>query len=933
MADQVKGWEFAGAEGDFVLQDADRSSYLYFPLANEAGMMSSITPNLSGDIKAGQNSFFMEPVSSENLHDRRSTRDLWVSIEGDPSGKPAGKVPPVTHWSCAGNSPAQIARRHDDSSPERMRVEAGILWHRVVRSDAELGVEATVESFCPMTGDMVELDRFRIKNTGKKPLAFTATSAFPIYGRSADNYRDHRHVTSLLHRIRVGAKWVEVRPSLSFDERGHRPNGLSYFLLGATGSGEAPLGAIPVTEDFIGEGGSWEWPRAVARPEGVALSGDGARFDGFEAAGALRFPRKVLAPGEEASFVFCCAIRDLPEGAEKARDDAGRELSSRYLSDAAFDKLLGESREEWRRKLSMVKFELPDAGFGPWMRWVAVQPILRRLLGCSFLPHHDYGRGGRGWRDLWQDCLALLLMEPGPVRGLLLNNFAGVRMDGSNATIIGAGSGNFIADRNNIARSWMDHGAWPLLTAMLYVDLSGDLGFLLEEQAYFKDKLIRRSKSVDPEWRPEQGSVQLTGAGGAYSGSVLEHLVVQNLTQFYNVGKRNCLRLEDADWNDGIDMAHPDGESVAFTSFYAWNLARLSEAILLLAERKGMAQLEVAEELLPLFDRASGAELDYGSVEAKRGRLEAYWKSVSHAVSGRKVKIDAGKAAADLMAKAEWMRAHLRKQEIVSAAGERWFNGYYDGSGRRVEGDFPGGPRMTLTGQVFALMGMAADDGEARQAARAARKFLLDPKVGGYRLNTDFGELKLDFGRCFGFAFGHKENGAVFSHMAIMWGNALYRRGLVKEGEEAMRSLYDLARDFPRSRIYPGLPEYFNERRRGMYHYLTGSASWLLLTWIAEVYGVRGKLGDLELAPALLPAQYAGGGRALARTLFAGRTLDVVFRNPEGLVPAEGRVVRVAIDGKEAAFRAEGGAAVLARGAIEALGPDGVHEITATIGR
>ena len=35
-----------------------------------------------------------------------------------------------------------------------------------------------------------------------------------------------------------------------------------------------------------------------------------------------------------------------------------------------------------------------------------------------------------------------------------------------------------------------------------------------------------------------------------------------------------------------------------------------------------------------------------------------------------------------------------------------------------------------------------------------------DPDVGGYRLNTDFGEVMFTLGRAFGFAFGHKENGA-----------------------------------------------------------------------------------------------------------------------------------------------------------------------------
>lgn len=51
---------------------------------------------------------------------------------------------------------------------------------------------------------------------------------------------------------------------------------------------------------------------------------------------------------------------------------------------------------------------------------------------------HDYGKGGRGWRDLWQDCLALLIMEPTDVRRMIVNNYGGVRIDGTNATILEA---------------------------------------------------------------------------------------------------------------------------------------------------------------------------------------------------------------------------------------------------------------------------------------------------------------------------------------------------------------------------------------------------------------------------------------------------------------------------------------------------------------
>lgn len=125
-----------------------------------------------------------------------------------------------------------------------------------------------------------------------------------------------------------------------------------------------------------------------------------------------------------------------------------------------------------------------------------IQPLLRRIFGCSFLPDFDYGKGGMGWRDLWQDSLSLILNDPGKVRPLLINNFSGVRIDGSNATIIGKKTGEFIADRNRISRVWMDHGVWPLITLDLYINETGDLNILFEQAGYFRDHQIFRSREL-----------------------------------------------------------------------------------------------------------------------------------------------------------------------------------------------------------------------------------------------------------------------------------------------------------------------------------------------------------------------------------------------------------------------------------------------------
>ena len=77
------------------------------------------------------------------------------------------------------------------------------------------------------------------------------------------------------------------------------------------------------------------------------------------------------------------------------------------------------------------------------------------------------------------------------------NFFAGVRIDGTNATIIGSRPGEFIADRNSIVRVWSDHAYWCFRTVSLYLEQTGDYAFLLEEKPYFKDRILYREEKLE----------------------------------------------------------------------------------------------------------------------------------------------------------------------------------------------------------------------------------------------------------------------------------------------------------------------------------------------------------------------------------------------------------------------------------------------------
>lgn len=896
----MKPITFIDEHGSFTMEQPENTNYLYFPLASEAGLKSCVTPNLCGDAKTDQETFLLEPVSSENLHNNRSTRNFFfVTYDAEV-------------YSATGVSAGQENARFSPSQDES-ELNAGFMWHTIKRvSKSSPLLETSVTTFVPKD-DNVEIMYVTVRNLSHKELSLTPYAAIPIYGRSADNIRDHRNVTSMLHRIKTTENGVLVRPTMSFDEKGHRINHKTYYVCGFTAKGQSPEGFFPTVEEYIGEGGTFTHPRAVCekRP-GVPAS---STAEGREAMGAFRFQNLTLLPGDKAAYIILFGVEN-----EESRIE---EICQKYNTEKKAADALAQTKAHWQDKVS-VGFQTGDKNFDCFMKWVCFQPFLRRLFGCSFLPHHDYGRGGRGWRDLWQDCLSLLLMEPQDVGKMIEANYGGVRIDGTNATIIGDGNGNFIADRNGIARVWMDHALWPLMTTKLYIDQTGDLDILYREAPYFKDAQSMRGTGIDTLWSADSGNRQLTDKNEIYTGSILEHLLIEQLAAFYEVGNHNIYRLRGADWNDALDMAAENGESVAFTCAYAGNLRDLASLLLLLDRAASNHRVELLEEISLLLTDDPAV---YDDIDKKHQILEDYGTRCRHAVTGARRTFYLSALAENLTKKADWLMSHIRSQEWIDGKEEEgWFNSYYDNHGRAVEGFFGDQVRMMLTGQVFAIMGGVAEDGQIPKMVKAADHYLYKKEIGGYRLNTDFKELKFDMGRMFGFAYGEKENGAVFSHMTVMYANALYRRGFVKEGWKALKTLADNALDFHTSRIYPGIPEYFRADGRGMYHYLTGAASWFMMTMITEVFGVHGDNGALLITPKLLAEQFDEQGTVSITVPFAGKTFTVVCQNESRKDFGDYAMESALCDGAALPVK-DNASALLSRELLDSL-PEGAHQIT-----
>ena len=123
-------------------------------------------------------------------------------------------------YSTSGKTPLQLLNQ------DKVDVEGGFLYHKVKRSNQNYEIKVT--SFIPNVERNIELHQVTYFNKSDKKIKIKPILSVPLYSRSADNVRDHRHVTSLLNRSVIKNNGIINTPTLSFDERGHLKNDMSY---------------------------------------------------------------------------------------------------------------------------------------------------------------------------------------------------------------------------------------------------------------------------------------------------------------------------------------------------------------------------------------------------------------------------------------------------------------------------------------------------------------------------------------------------------------------------------------------------------------------------------------------------------------------------------------------------------------------------------
>jgi cellobiose phosphorylase len=92
------------------------------------------------------------------------------------------------------------------------------------------------------------------------------------------------------------------------------------------------------------------------------------------------------------------------------------------------------------------------------------------------------------------------------------------------------------------------------------------------------------------------------------------------------------------------------------------------------------------------------------------------------------------------------------------------------------------------------------------------------------------------------------------------------------------------------------LPEYFDLEGRGMYSYLTGSASWFTFTLLTQTFGVRGQEGDLLIEPKLSAQLFKSTDKISVNRIFAGRKLKIIFINAKRLEAGQYQIFKVLLN-------------------------------------
>ncbi|MEC9485209.1 MAG: hypothetical protein UMR38_04985 [Candidatus Izemoplasma sp.] len=317
-------------DGSFQVNNVDQLSYTYFPLCNDLGLKGSITPSLNGSLNIDQNSFFLLPTSNEDSHNSFMNRNVYFRVNDEFT------------WSITGNTPKQML------TPDKVTLEADFLIHKITRKQQLF--DAEIESFIGKD-DTVEYHKVILTNTSSKPLTLKPVLNVPMYSRSADNLRDHRHVSALLNKLTLHKTGMTNQPTFLFDERGHHLNQNRYDIQYLTHD-TILKNYWPLLEEFIGEGQSLLTP-SVVKNERQNTYKPGDTFTGYEMTGGFEFNEISVEPNESFTLYFALGINS--------------KLNQSSLTEEMYEEQKVQAKLYWTNLTNQLETSIQDDAYSAWL--------------------------------------------------------------------------------------------------------------------------------------------------------------------------------------------------------------------------------------------------------------------------------------------------------------------------------------------------------------------------------------------------------------------------------------------------------------------------------------------------------------------------------------------------------------------------------------
>ena len=252
----------------------------YLPILNLNGLVGSITPFFSGDLKKGFHNYGLEPISELGLYNLTNKRNMIFYVNG---------------------KRLDLNGQTDNQQNDKLEYEVNQLTQKIIRSNDLLKIQAT--SFVA-TNDNVEIHLISVVNNSNKDIELEAFTSIPMYSRSPATIHHHRHVTLLLNVVGVFENGIINVPTLTFDERGHKENNVIYSVFAYSNKVKVK-NYVPIVDEYL-KGGTFNFPKGLKSNK----YNIGDVVKGFEAIGVMGFEKISLKPNEEVKFSLIIGIED-----------------------------------------------------------------------------------------------------------------------------------------------------------------------------------------------------------------------------------------------------------------------------------------------------------------------------------------------------------------------------------------------------------------------------------------------------------------------------------------------------------------------------------------------------------------------------------------------------------------------------------------------